>query len=78
MTDDRPTPLEQALGRERVERYEKALSSLRPSDREAIVARFELGFTHQEVARELGLPSADAARVKARRALERLAEAMTS
>jgi RNA polymerase sigma-70 factor (ECF subfamily) len=78
LTDDRPTPLEQALGRERVERYEKALSSLRPSDREVIVARFELGFTHQEVARELGLPSADAARVKARRALEKLAEAMTS
>ena len=77
-TDDHPGPLEQALGRERVERYERALSSLHPSDREAIVARFELGFTHQEVARELGLPSADAARVKARRALEKLAEAMTS
>ena len=67
--------LERAIGLERLERYEAALARLRPLDREAIVARVEMGCTYEEVAVMLDLPSADAARKAARRALVRLAAA---
>jgi RNA polymerase sigma-70 factor (ECF subfamily) len=58
------------------ERYEAALASLSDDDREAIVARVELGGTYEEVAAALGKPTADAARMAVGRALLRLAEAM--
>ena len=58
------------------ERYEAALASLSDDDREAIVARVELGGTYEEVAIALGKPSADAARMAVGRALLKLAEGM--
>ena len=69
-----PTPLEATVSRENLERYEAALSRLRPEDREAIVMRVELGLSHEEIARALGKPSPDAARMAVSRALVRLAE----
>lgn len=68
------SPLERAIGTEGVERYEAALLALRQEDREAIVARIEMGYSYAEVAVMLGKPSADAARVAVSRALVRLAE----
>ena len=68
--------LERAIGLERLERYEAALAQLRPLDREAIVARVEMGCTYEEMAAMLDLPSADAARKAAQRALVRLANAL--
>jgi RNA polymerase sigma-70 factor (ECF subfamily) len=70
------SPLEQAIGRETLERYEAALARLRPEDREAIVGRVEMDCTYEELASALGKPTADAARKAARRALFRLAEEM--
>ena len=70
------SPLEEAIGREAVEEYEEALARLRPEEREAIIARVEMGYTYEELADALGKPSADAARKTARRALLRLAEVM--
>ena len=70
------SPLEQAIGREAVEDYEEALGRLRPEEREAIIARIEIGYTYDELADALGKPTADAARKTARRALLRLAEEM--
>lgn len=67
------SPLERAIGRERLDLYEAALARLRPLDREAIVARVEMGCSYQEVAEMLDLPSAEAARKAAQRALVRLA-----
>ena len=61
---------------EAVERYEAALARLRAEEREAIVARIEMGGSYQEVAQALGKPSADAARMAVSRALLRLAEEM--
>jgi RNA polymerase sigma-70 factor (ECF subfamily) len=69
-----PSPLEHAIGREGIERYEQALARLRPADREAIVARMELQQSYEEVAAVLDKPSADAARVAVTRALARLVE----
>ncbi len=71
------SPLEEAIGSEALERYEAALSRLRPEEREAIVARVEMDGSYLEVAQALGKPSADAARMAVSRALLRLAEEMS-
>jgi RNA polymerase sigma-70 factor (ECF subfamily) len=76
--DDRPSPLEMAIGREAVERYEQALGRLRPADREAIVSRIELGLTNEELAQALGKPTPNAARMAVERALFRLAKEMSA
>jgi RNA polymerase sigma-70 factor, ECF subfamily len=70
------SPLEQAIGREAVERYEAALQRLTAEEREAIIARVEMGYSYEELAEALGKPTAEAARKAARRALVRLAEEM--
>lgn len=70
------SPLEEAIGREGVERYERALAALRPEERAAIIGRVELGYSYEELAEALGKPTADAARKAAQRALVRLAEEM--
>lgn len=71
------SPLELAIGQQAVETYEAALERLRPDEREAIVARVEMDYSYDEVARALGKPSADAARMAVSRALLKLAEEMT-
>jgi RNA polymerase sigma factor (sigma-70 family) len=70
------SPLEAAIGVEAVARYEATLERLRPIEREAIVARIEMGYSYAEVAVMLGKPSAEAARQIVTRALMRLAEGM--
>ena len=70
------SPLEEAIGQEAVERYERALARLKPEEREAIIARVEMGYSYQELADALGKPTPDAARKAAQRALVRLAEEM--
>ncbi len=72
--DEGPSPLEAAIGRQALDRYEAVLAALRPGDREAIIARIELGFTYDEVARLLGKSNANAARMAVERALARLVE----
>ena len=64
------------LGRETLEHYQAALERLRPEEREAIVARVEMGYSYEELAQVLGKPTPDAARKAAQRALVRLAEEM--
>jgi len=70
------SPLEQAIGREAVEQYERALAKLTAGEREAIIARVEMGYTYAELAEALGKPTPDAARKAAQRAMVRLAEEM--
>jgi RNA polymerase sigma factor (sigma-70 family) len=76
MAANAASPLEQAIGHEALELYEAALAELRESDREAIIARLELGQSYEEVAQILGKPSPDAARVAVHRAMLRLSEKM--
>jgi RNA polymerase sigma-70 factor (ECF subfamily) len=76
MPDLTPSPLEQAIGKQGFERYERALTRLKPVDRDAIVARIELQQSYEEVAIALGKPNANAARMAVTRALARLIEAM--
>lgn len=80
IVDDLPdtshSPLEQAIGAETLDRYEEALQSLAPEDREAVIARIELGCSYREIAAALGKPSDDAARMAVSRALVSLARLM--
>lgn len=75
--DEAPSPLEQAIGREGLARYEAALNRLRPIDREAIIARIELQQSYDEIALALSKPTADAARMTVVRAIKNLLEAMS-
>ena len=74
--DHAESPLDRAIGSENVERYEAALLRLRPTDREAIIARLELQYSYEELAVALDKPTANAARVAVLRAMERLAKEM--
>lgn len=74
--DHAPSPLEDAIGAEALERYEAALTRLRPEEREAIVARVEMDCSYQQIAQALGKTSSDAARMAVSRALLRLAQEM--
>ena len=70
------SPLEEAVGAELVDDYERALDRLPPAERDAIVGRIELDLTYQELAGRLGKANANAARSAVVRALVRLAEEM--
>jgi RNA polymerase sigma-70 factor, ECF subfamily len=72
------SPLDLAIGREDVERYEAAMKRLPSADREAIIARLELQQSYEEVAVALGKPTADAARMAVKRALARLIAEMNA
>jgi RNA polymerase sigma-70 factor (ECF subfamily) len=76
VADDEPSPLEETIGGETLDRYEAALTQLPDRHREAVVLRIELGFTHQQVADAVGCPSDSAARMMVSRALAQLAEKM--
>jgi RNA polymerase sigma-70 factor (ECF subfamily) len=77
LPDPQPSLLDQTIGREAVERYEAALASLPDVQQEAVILRLEFGFTHQEIARAIGSPSANAARMMVTRALTHLGQVMT-
>jgi RNA polymerase sigma-70 factor, ECF subfamily len=75
--DPHPSPLEDAIGVELLDSYEAALERLRPDDREAIVARVEMGMTWSELAEAFDKNSDAAARMAVSRALVRLAREMS-
>jgi RNA polymerase sigma-70 factor, ECF subfamily len=74
--DAGPSPLEHAIGREALTRYENALTLLKPSDRGAIRARVEKQQSYEEMATSLGKPNANAARMAVLRAIRRLVKVM--
>jgi RNA polymerase sigma-70 factor (ECF subfamily) len=76
LVDEAPSPLEEAIGQEALQRYEAALNRLKPAEREAVIARVEMGCSYDELAIALNKPTADAARKAAARALVRLAREM--
>lgn len=72
-----PSPLEAAIGRQALERYEDALQRLKPHDRHAIILRLELGCPLDEVAEALNKKSVAAAHIAVSRALVRLVKEMS-
>jgi RNA polymerase sigma-70 factor (ECF subfamily) len=78
VADPSPSPLEELLRGEKHDLYERAFQRLKLSDQAAIAARLEDGLSYEEIARELGKSSADAARMSVSRAVVRLAQEMKS
>lgn len=76
ITDPAPSPLECAVGKERLLRYEAAFQRLGRTDRELIHLRFEMDFSYREIAGLTGKPSEDAARMAVTRALKKLVKEM--
>jgi len=74
--DPAASPLEEAIGKEALERYEAAIGRLKPEEREIIIARVEMQQSYQQIAAAHGKSSPDAARMAVTRALMRLAEEM--
>jgi RNA polymerase sigma-70 factor (ECF subfamily) len=76
LPDPSPSPLENAIGAELLERYEHGLARLDEEDRELLHLRIELDFDYREIAAMTARPSPDAARMAIQRALSRLAGEM--
>lgn len=72
--DEHRSLLEMAIGFEALERYDSALKTLAETDQQAVVMRLEFGYEFAEIAADLELPSANAARMRVTRAISRLAE----
>ncbi len=74
--DLRPSVHEQLATEETIEAYERALETLKDRQRQAVILRVEFGLTFPEIAAELDIPSANAARMQVSRGLVKLAEVM--
>jgi RNA polymerase sigma-70 factor (ECF subfamily) len=70
------SPVEEAIGREALERYEAALLELPEAQRGLVMMRLEMGLSYREIADSTGSPSENAARMAVARAVMRLAERM--
>jgi RNA polymerase sigma-70 factor (ECF subfamily) len=70
------SPLDEAVGREALERFDAALAKLSDEQREAVILRVEMGYTYRQIAEALGTTSGDAARMTVTRAIARLGRLM--
>jgi len=70
------SPLEQAIGAEKWQRYLDALEALPETRRIAVVLRIEMGLSYREIADAIESPSSNAARMTVTRAIEQMAEVM--
>jgi RNA polymerase sigma-70 factor (ECF subfamily) len=75
--DKTRSPLERVLSDEQIALYDTALTRLKPRDAALVALKIEEQLSYDEIATELGLPSGNAARVAARRAVLRLAHEMS-
>jgi len=71
-----PSPLDQVLDAEALARYQRAFDALDLSDREAVIARAEMGYSFEQIAQLTHRPSAAAARMAVNRAVDRLRQAV--
>jgi len=76
LDDEQPaqdlSPLEEAIKTETYDRYRVALRSLKPRQRQLVVARIEIQWSIARIAKEFGLTSVDAARMAVTRAVKQL------
>lgn len=73
LPDWKPSPLETAIARERVDRFLEALPKLSPGDRQVVIWRIELGYNADDIAGQLGKSKAATA-MTISRAMKRLAK----
>ena len=70
------SPFDAFVTRENQAKYERGLSRLTPEEQDLVVGRIELRMSYEELAIHAGKPSADAARMACKRAIEKLAKSM--
>jgi RNA polymerase sigma-70 factor (ECF subfamily) len=68
--------VEQVIGADQMERYQRALEMLGEEQQQAVLLRLEFGYTYDQIAGALGKPSPDAARMTVVRALAELAQSI--
>jgi RNA polymerase sigma-70 factor (ECF subfamily) len=73
---DGRSPLEEAIGSERLRDYEAALAQLSDAQREAVILRLEMGMRYREIAEAVDAPTANAARALVGRGMVNLAGLM--
>jgi RNA polymerase sigma factor (sigma-70 family) len=73
-----PSPLEEAIGRDRLRRYEEALEALGEMQRGAVILRLEMGMRYRDIAEALDVSSSEAARGLVGRGMVHLARLMRS
>jgi len=66
-------PIEDAISRDELERYDLALLQLPADQQEAFIMRIEMDSSYREIADALGRPSTESARMLVRRAIGALA-----
>ncbi len=76
LEDLAPSPLEQAIGTDVVERYERGMAGLSDEERRLVYLRVELVLSYDEIAAITERATSDAARMATQRALGKLAELM--
>lgn len=76
LPDRQPTPLENAIGADLLERYEAGMARLDERNRQLLHLRIELDFDYDEIAAMTGRESRNTARMAVQRALSRLADEM--
>ena len=74
--DPNASLLEQTIGHEIIEKYERALTKIPQRSREAVILRVEFGFSYLEIAAALNCASVSTARMIVSRALLKLAGSM--
>jgi len=73
-----PSPLEMMIGKEVVKRYKSALARLTPGDQAAVRSRLDDRRSYDDIAKVLGKPNGNAARMAVTRAIDRLIAEMNS
>ena len=73
---DDPSPEEHAIHEQTYARYRAALNTLKPRERELVIARVEAQWTAAEIAEHFHFNTVDGARMAVNRAMERLGAAM--
>ena len=76
LADAAPLPIEQAIGAEFLDRYERALDQLTEEERHLIHLRFELDFSYADIATIMQRNTSDAARMAVQRALRKLVDVL--
>ena len=76
LVDHTPSPLENTIGADVLDRYERARDRLTEEERLFVHLKIELDFDYEDIAAIMNRPSRDAARMGVQRSLRKLAEIM--
>ena len=73
---EEPSPEEHAIHQQTYDRYRAAIDTLKPRERELVIARVEAQWSTPEIAEHFGFNTVDGARMAVNRAMQRLGMAM--